>query len=77
MSVFQNVSGVDRELVVDGRRQEVAAGDLVTVGDEFDYQLVGQSETWKFSKKKSAAAESAPAVPDITTPAEAVIEGVN
>jgi hypothetical protein len=76
MSVFQNVSGVDRELVVDGRRVEVAAGDLVTVADEFDCQLVDQAETWKFSKKKSAAAESTPAVPDSTEPVAAT-EGDN
>jgi len=77
MSVFQNVSGVDRELVVDGRRQEVVAGSTVTVADEFDYQLVGQSETWKFSKKSAAVAESTPAVPDTTAEPVAATEGAN
>jgi len=76
MSVFQNVSGVDRELVVDGRRQEVVAGSTVTVADEFDYQLIGQVATWKFSKK-SAPAASTPAVPDTTTEPVAATEGAN
>lgn len=65
MSVFQNVSGSDLELQVDGRRIPVAAGATVEVSDEFDYQLVDQTGTWKSSAKKSAAAESTPAVPDV------------
>lgn len=75
MSVFENVSGVDRELVVDGRRQVVAAGATVEVADGFDYQLIEQVETWKFSKKRAAVAVT-PAVPE-SKPAEAVTEGDN
>lgn len=39
MSTFKNVSDVDLELQVDGRRHEVAAGGAVTIPDEFDSQL--------------------------------------
>ena len=74
MSVFENVSGVDLELQVDGRRLPVSAGSTVTVADEFDYQLVDQTATWKFSKKKSVSSD-APAVP--VTEAAAVTEGAN
>jgi len=78
MSVFQNVSGVERELVVDGKRTSVVVDGLVTVADEFDYQLIAQVETWKFSKKSPAvAAASTPAVPDITTEPVAANEGDN
>jgi len=74
MSVFQNVSGLDLELLVDGRRIPVAADGTVEVADEFDYQLVDQTGTWKFSKKKSVSSD-APAVP--VTEAAAVTEGAN
>lgn len=74
MSVFQNVSGLDLELLVDGRRIPVAADGTVEVADEFDYQLVDQTATWKFSKKKSVSSD-APAVP--VTEAAAVTEGDN
>jgi len=69
MSVFQNVSGVDLELLVDGRRIAVEKDATVEVADEFDYQLVDQTATWKFSKKKSVVAD--------VEPAAAVTEGAN
>ena len=76
MSVFQNVSGVERELVVDGKRTSVDVDGLVTVADEFDYQLIDQSGTWKFSKK-SAAVAATPAVAPETEQAPAATEGAN
>lgn len=39
MSSFKNVSDVDLEVQVDGRRYFAPAGEEITVPDEFDYQF--------------------------------------
>jgi hypothetical protein len=42
MSAFKNVSGEDREVLIDGRPIHVAAGDSFTVPDEHDTSLESQ-----------------------------------
>lgn len=56
MSSFKNVSGVDLELRVDGRNHSVAAGDSVTVGDEFDPQL-SEQPAWAKTTKSTKTTE--------------------
>ena len=72
MSTFKNVSGVDLELQVDGRRFLAPAEGTFDVADEFDYQLVDQPAFERAGKKSAPAASTE----TITAP-DATIEGAN
>lgn len=56
MSSFKNVSGVDLELQVDGRRYPAAAGKSVSIPDEFDSQLELQPD-WALDTKSAKTPE--------------------
>lgn len=67
MSQYKNVTGGALSLAVDGVTQAVKPGGVVTVGDEFDYQIEGQP-SWELVKGKATA-------PAVEKPAEAETEG--
>jgi hypothetical protein len=52
MASFKNVSGVDREVSVDGRLVFVAAGDPFDVADEFAPSLRDQPHFSEITAKK-------------------------
>jgi hypothetical protein len=58
MASFKNVSGVDREVFVDGRLVFVAAGDSFDVDDDFASTLRDQPHFAESKKTRTVSAES-------------------
>ena len=59
MSEHKNVTDVALDLQVDGVAYHAQPGDVVSVPDEFDYQLESQP-AWELVSKKSAPVASTP-----------------
>ena len=77
MSTFTNVSGEDRDLYVDGHPYSVVEGGLVTVPDEFDYQLADQPAWQAAVPVVPVPASTTEPVPASTTEPVPASEGDN
>jgi hypothetical protein len=60
MASFKNVSGVDREVSVDGRLVFVEAGGSFDVGDDFASTLREQPHFSEISAKKPKSTDTTP-----------------